>query len=75
MKQRLNYSAAKGTPQKRGCKRWLSMELTFKVDAKKIIKFPDGKISNLIPLKKGRKKIPYRVLHCDREGNVLTRVA
>ena len=75
MKQKFNYKAAKGSPKKRGRKRWLNKELTFKVDGKKIIHFPDGKTSNLIPLTKWRKKIPYKVTHCDREGNVIVRVA
>lgn len=75
MKQKLNYTTAKGYPKKRGRKRWLNKELSFKVDAKKIIYFPDGKKSNLIPLTKWRKKIPYKITHCDREGNVLAKVA
>jgi hypothetical protein len=82
MKQKTNYQATKGSPKKRGRKKWLNKEiiwlnneLSFKVDAKKIINFPDGKTSYLIPLTKWRKKIPYKVAHCDREGNVLAKVS
>jgi hypothetical protein len=75
MKPKFNYKTAKSSPKKRGRKRWLSKELYFTVDAKRIINFPDGKTSNLIPLTKWRNKIPYKVAHCDREGNVLAKVS
>lgn len=75
MKPKFNYKTAKSSPKKRGRKRWLSKELYFTVDAKRIINFPDGKTSNLIPLTKWRTKIPYKVTHCDREGNVQAKVS
>jgi hypothetical protein len=53
------------TPKKRGPKKWLNKDLSFKVDPKNSKFFPKAKTSNLIPYNKRHKLKPYKVIYCD----------
>lgn len=61
--------------KRRGPKKWLNKDLTFKVDPKNAKYFPITKTSNLIPLNKKHKIKPYKVIYCDRNGDGLLKTS
>ena len=70
MQPKKQSSQANSTPKKRGRKKWLNKDLTFKVDPQKSKLFSKGKTSNLIPYNKKLKKKPYKIIYCDRKTGV-----